>query len=153
MIPIPRSVLLVAVAALAAIAAAQTWRLAALQRDVARADLERATQIQEAERLARRAVETIADDTYRDLERARADAVTASAAVERLRRAASDAASAAPSPAPAGPAAEPASLVLADVLGRAAARAGELAAAFDAAHAAGRGCERAYDTEAVTNVP
>lgn len=133
--------------ALALLAAgAQTWRLHALQRDVARAELERAEAAREAERLARRSMETIADETDRTLARARADAAAARSAADGLRVAAASAGAACRDAGPAAPGApaSAAGLVLADVLGRAAERAAELAAAADAAHAAGSACERAY---------
>jgi len=128
-------------------AAVQTWRLDRLQRDLAQAERQRAEDMREAERQARRSVEVIADDTHRALARARADAAAARSAADGLRDAASAAAAACTSTGIAAGSETTGSsgVVLADVLGSAAARAIELAAALDAAHVAGAGCQRAYD--------
>ena len=123
-----------------------TWRLLALQSEGARSARLRAVAMAAAERQARRSVEVVADETHRALARARADASAARDALDGLRDAAATAgACPGPSASPGGASAPAAGVVLADVLGSAAGRAVELAAALDAAHAAGTGCQQAFD--------
>lgn len=156
-----------AVAAASGAALVQTLRLADARAELAQArqdqadyaaaaaqataDAVQAARDEEQRRAA--AIQEIADAASNALAVARADAVRARAAADRLRRAAETYAAAHCGAAPEDPAVAPGSapatgpgLVLADVLGRADDTAGDLAAAFDAARAAGLACQRAYDS-------
>lgn len=92
----------------------------------------------------------IANVATKDAETARADARTAGAAAEQLRRRIADLVAASraagnPAAAGAGPATDDPIGMLADVLSRADQRAGVLAGYADAARIAGQACERSYD--------
>lgn len=119
--------LVILLALAVATAGVQTWRLHRLQASVAQAEHDRAEQTREAERLAGRKLETIANETHTQVTRARVDAAADAPAT------------------PGGEAATGPGLVLADVLSSAAGRAVDLAAALDEARTAGIACERAYD--------
>ena len=128
-----------------AVRAADDLRTVTAQVEAANAAVLSAT---EAARRAA-ALQEIVDDQTRKLDQARADADAATAAGQRLRAqlaayrrtAGQDSTSAA-----VRSATDTAASVLADVLGRCSDRREELARFADAAHAAGRTCERAYDS-------
>lgn len=172
MLPLPRPSAGTIIAALAlgtasGAAIVQTLRLADARAELAQArqaqadyaaaaaqataDAVQAARDEEQRRTA--AIQEIADAASNALAVARADAVRARAAADRLRRAAETYAAAHCGAGPEDPAVAPGSapatgpgLVLADLFGRADDTAGDLAAAFDAARAAGLACQRAYDS-------
>ncbi|WP_168735169.1 DUF2514 family protein [Pseudothauera rhizosphaerae] len=156
---------LLALAVVASAAGVQTLRLAGEQRDhadtlrrhaqelAALGDAARqATEDARAEERRRyTALQEIVDGTRTELDAARADAVAAAAAGERLRQrlaaitAGCRGAGSDPGATAGGPAASSAADLLADVQRRLDAAADGIARHADAAEAAGRACERAYD--------
>ena len=166
MIPGTTHILTAAMVAALALAGWQTLRLADARADAAqarqaladyRADVAQASAAAASAALAETArrqaqLTEITDHADTQIAAARADAVRARAAADRLRIAARaaagacDAGAADPASPDAGTPATGPGLVLSDVLSRADDTAGELASALDAARAAGLACERAYDS-------
>lgn len=149
-------VLLIALAAVAAFAALQTWRLHAAQMELKEQEVQTLAAVAAAAEQARfeeqrrvLAAQEIANEARKREEQARADADAAAAAGSRLRQALAAARRAACSdPAPAGSsqAADATEGMLADVqrrLDEATDRIGRFA---DQAYSAGLACQQAYDS-------
>jgi hypothetical protein len=132
------------------------WQAEDLKRAAVAATAQEEARAEEARRQA--AQQEVIDEFQRQAERARADAVIASAAAGRLQQrvaallAAARSGQAGSDPSPSSPSApaEDAARVLADVLGRCVARAELLARIADERGAAGTACERAYDALTVS---